>query len=140
MTRTEWDNDEILERFHDWLAQTSQEIADLEDAGAMEPWADGDDLTPPPAALPETGLLQVVEALTAMRQELKLQTRNGRSLEEAVEAARQSLDVAKRQFQSVQAAKRRVPAAPPCRWRKRWPGWMNRWGGARRPLRSRAAN
>jgi hypothetical protein len=45
----------------------------------------------------------VVEALTAMRHELKLQTRNGRSLEEAVHSARQDLDVAMRQFQSVQA-------------------------------------
>ena len=38
-----------------------------------------------------------------MRHELKLQTRNGRSLEESVQAARQSLDAAMRQFQSVQA-------------------------------------
>ena len=57
----------------------------------------------PETRLPEAGLLQVVEALTAMRHELKLQTRNGRSLEEAVQGARQSLDAAMRQFQSVQA-------------------------------------
>ncbi len=60
-------------------------------------------VTPLPETRPEAGLLQVVEALTAMRHELKLQTRNGRSLEEAVQGARQSLDVAMRQFQSVQA-------------------------------------
>jgi molecular chaperone GrpE (heat shock protein) len=53
--------------------------------------------------MPDAGLLQVVETLTAMRHELKLQTRNGRSLEESLQGARQSLDAAMRQFQSVQA-------------------------------------
>ena len=106
MTRTDWHDDEILERFRSWLAQTSQEIDALPDAGGMEMPASGDAADSVPETRPETGLLQVVEALTAMRHELKLQTRNGRSLEEAVQGARQSLDVAMRQFQSVQAARR----------------------------------
>jgi molecular chaperone GrpE len=103
MTRTDWHDDEILERFRSWLAQTSQEIDALPDAGGMEMPASGDAGDSPPETRPEAGLLQVVEALTAMRHELKLQTRNGRSLEEAVQGARQNLDAAMRQFQSVQA-------------------------------------
>jgi molecular chaperone GrpE len=103
MIPTSWHHDEILERFRSWLAQTAEEIDAVQVAGAMEILAHGDASAAAGEALPETGLLQVVEALTAMRHELKLQTRNGRSLEEAVQGARQSLDVAMRQFQSVQA-------------------------------------
>lgn len=103
MTRSDWHDDEILERFRSWLAQTSQEIDALPDAGGMEMPASGDAGDSLPETRPAAGLLQVVEALTAMRHELKLQTRNGRSLEEAVQGARQSLDAAMRQFQSVQA-------------------------------------
>lgn len=98
MMRSEWDNDEIVERFRDWLNHTAREIHDLGEAGHASDEADG-----AAAEWPATGLLQVVEALTAMRHELKLQTRSGRSLEESLQAARQSLDAAMRQFQSVQA-------------------------------------
>jgi hypothetical protein len=103
MIPTNWHHDEMLDRFRSWLAQTAEEIDAVQVSGAMEMPADSDASAAPGETLPETGLLQVVEALTTMRHELKLQTRNGRSLEEAVQSARQSLDVAMRQFQSVQA-------------------------------------
>ncbi|MHB8865690.1 MAG: nucleotide exchange factor GrpE [Pirellulaceae bacterium] len=99
MTRMDWEKGEILDQFRDWLAQTTREIDDLDNASIPGLWKQEDD--PPP--LPETGLLPLVEAVTAMRHELKLQTRNGRLLEESVQAARQNLDAAMRQFQSVQA-------------------------------------
>ncbi|MEQ8787729.1 MAG: nucleotide exchange factor GrpE [Pirellulaceae bacterium] len=54
-------------------------------------------------SLPQVGLLDVVESLTAMRHELKLQTKSSRGLESTVEQARQALDVAIREFQSVQS-------------------------------------
>ncbi len=108
------EHEEILSRVRDWLTRTSREVADVQDAGGCDAqYADRGDLNAgcvgtrdPAPARPEIGLLQVVEALTAMRHELKLQTKNGRSLEESLEAARQSLDAAMRQFQSVQACER----------------------------------
>ena len=102
--RSEWENDEIVEQFRDWLTRhvprdPATSTRPMK-AAMTEVRADAERSA---AEWPATGLLQVVEALTAMRHELKLQTRNGRSLEESVQAARQSLDAAMRQFQSVQA-------------------------------------
>ncbi|QDU98740.1 nucleotide exchange factor GrpE [Lignipirellula cremea] len=89
MTRSPWENEQILQQFGDWLTETAGEAA-----AAGEP-------NDPPPALPAVGLLQVVEALTAMRQELKLQTKSSRGLEDSLQQARQGLDEAIRQFQSV---------------------------------------
>jgi len=103
MMRSEWENDEIVEQFRDWLSFTSREIRDLDEVDETGHEALETEDERSAAEWPATGLLQVVEALTAMRHELKLQTRNGRSLEDSVQAARQSLEAAMRQFQTVQA-------------------------------------
>jgi hypothetical protein len=103
MMRSEWENNEIVEQFRGWLSQTSREIHDLDEFDETGDEAIEAEAERSVAEWPVTGLLQVVEALTSMRHELKLQTRNGRSLDESVQAARQSLEAAMRQFQSVQA-------------------------------------
>jgi molecular chaperone GrpE len=101
MTRTWWDNDEILHQFRDWLTQTGEEIDALEETrnGTAVLIGEADDVSDP---LPEIGLLQVVEALTALRQEVKLETRSSRGLKETVETALQGMDTAQRSFESVQ--------------------------------------
>ncbi|MCA9153383.1 MAG: nucleotide exchange factor GrpE [Planctomycetales bacterium] len=53
--------------------------------------------------LPTVGLLSLVEAFTALRHELKLQTKGARGLESQVEAALGGLDSARRQLESVRS-------------------------------------
>ncbi len=55
------------------------------------------------AELPQVGLLDVVEALTAMRHESKLQTKSSRGLEESVQSSIAALELAIEQFRSAQA-------------------------------------
>lgn len=101
MTRTWWDNDEILNQFRDWLTQTGEEMDALEEShnGTAVLVGETDDVSDP---LPEIGLLQVVEALTALRQEVKLETRSSRGLKETVETALQGMEAAQRSFESIQ--------------------------------------
>jgi molecular chaperone GrpE len=75
------------------VSQATQVCCDTSDVGAAGSVAD----------LPVVGLRQLVEAFTALRHEAKLQTKSTRGLEDAVQAALQGLDHAKRQFQAVQA-------------------------------------
>lgn len=114
MTRTWWENEAILSQFRDWLTQTADELEALDDNPQQGLWAecehagepargDADPRDEPALDLPEVGLLAVVEALTATRHELKLQTKGTRSLEAAVEKSLAGLDAASRAFQSVQA-------------------------------------
>lgn len=84
------------------VADDAQPLEDAFTAGEEEDIED-DDETAAVESLPEVGLLEVVETLTAMRHELKLQTKSSRGLESAVEQARQGLDVAIREFHSVRA-------------------------------------
>jgi len=51
--------------------------------------------------VPNIGLLQVVEALTAMRHELKLHTKSARSVEQAVEQAVAAMQTTVRQLQAT---------------------------------------
>jgi len=111
MTHHIRDHNAILNQFHNWLSQTSAEIDALESLAdqeldhefdsAFSP-AQSDDPGPP---LPG-GLLQLAEAFTALRHEIKLQTRGSRNLEAAVEQSLQGLDTASREFRSVQAKER----------------------------------
>jgi molecular chaperone GrpE len=96
MTRSWWENEDILRQFRDWLSQTAQEV-DALDADSGQVSADASECAP------AAGLLQVVEALTAMRHEVKLQTKSSRGLEESLQTARQGLDDAIRHFRSVQS-------------------------------------
>jgi molecular chaperone GrpE len=102
MTRTWWDNEAILKQFRDWLSRTAQEV-DVLDEGASTVSSDGCGQNRASREVPIAGLKQVVEALTAMRHESKLQTKSSRGLEESVQSARQGLDDAIRHFRSVQS-------------------------------------
>lgn len=120
MTRTWWENEEIIRQFRDWLAQTAEEIEALDEHGEEDPFSDrGDEASvslpdtdtwdeygEPARELPVVGLLQLVEAFTALRHELKLQTKGARHLESSVEQALAGLNTASRVFQSAQADER----------------------------------
>ncbi len=85
------DTEDILRRFQQWLTQTNQE---LEQAEEPQPAAE--------APSPPVGLLQLIEAFTALRHELKLQTKSARGLEESLQTALGGLDRAMEQFRGVQ--------------------------------------
>lgn len=85
------EQEEILRRFQEWLTQTNRELEQLDD----EPSATAD---PTQAA----GLLPLVEAFTALRHELKLQTKSARGLEESLQTALTGLDRAIERFDSVE--------------------------------------
>jgi molecular chaperone GrpE len=69
------ENDEqLLDHFRNWLLKTRQEAAEVEEAAGDAP-------------APRFGLDRLVEEFTALRHEIKLQTRGARSLEEKLEAA-----------------------------------------------------
>ncbi len=87
------EQEEILRRFQEWLTQTNR---DLERA-ADEPFESADAAPPPPA-----GLLTLVEAFTALRHELKLQTKSARGVEESLQTAVAGLDRAMERFSSVE--------------------------------------
>lgn len=131
MTRSWWENEEIIRGFRNWLTHTADEIEAMEEGDRPtddgpspdEPsWPSDDENTSrpedggnfpsaneadprdePAPDLPEVGLLQLVEAFTAMRHELKLQTKGSRNLEASVARSLEGLDAASRTFQSVQA-------------------------------------
>jgi molecular chaperone GrpE len=85
----------ILEKFRDWL-----EDARIEANGQKEIEPALDSLPGPPSR--EFGIIDLVEEFTALRHELKLQTKSGRGLieqtENTVTALRQAID----QFRSVE--------------------------------------
>lgn len=85
------DTEDILRRFQQWLTQTNH---DLEQAAEGLPGAE--------ASAPPVGLLQLIEAFTALRHELKLQTKSARGLEDSLQAALGGLDRAIEQFRGVQ--------------------------------------
>lgn len=82
------ETDVIVARFRQWLAGLQEEA---KSAGAADAVPDG----------PEVGLLDLVQAFTALRQEIKLQTRGTRNLAEQVTPALAGLDRAAEQFRSV---------------------------------------
>ena len=109
MTRTWWDNEEILHQFREWLTQTGAELEALDgEASEHDAGAGGDETVDP---LPDVGLLQVVEAFTALRHELKLETRSTRGLQETVQSALQGMAAAQRSLESVQAREREAALA-----------------------------
>ncbi len=90
------DNDEqILDRFRDWLRTTRLEAAEVGESSNGEPES--------PAEARRIGLDRLIEEFTALRHELKLQTRGARSLEERVESSLATLAAASSLFQSVAA-------------------------------------
>jgi molecular chaperone GrpE len=105
--RSWYDNEELLRRFREWLARSDAEIYAFSQERAELPRDAGDDDLPdddpPDDDLPEVGLLQLIESFTALRQELKLQTKGARGLEENVQQALAGLVEATEQLHTVEA-------------------------------------
>ncbi len=102
--RTWRENEAMIEQFRDWLSQTRYEARSLADVeAARAAGLDGTQTFVAEEPLPKIGFLQVVEALTALRQEAKLHTKSQRGLQEAAEAALGGLHEAIRRFEAVRA-------------------------------------
>lgn len=102
------DDEAVLSRFRHWLGE----------ARAEADWL-GDDSSSPVAEGPEVGLYRLVEEFTALRQEVKLQTKSARGLHDEADALltalRQSIEqfrsVAPKEEQAAQAAARPLAEA-----------------------------
>jgi molecular chaperone GrpE len=93
--------EDILERFRDWLAETDEAVEQPHIADSEAAMLGG---AHAPRAVPHSlGYVQLVEALTALRQDVKLQTKSARGVEEAAVATLQGLDRAIEQLRSVPA-------------------------------------
>jgi len=121
MTRFWSENEDALDRFREWLSETADDIEalDASDFDAVDrEFADehlselngedrgGEENDAAPREVPTIGLLQLVESFTAMRHELKLQTKGTRGLEASVEKSLAGLDAASRDFHATQANER----------------------------------
>ena len=76
-------DEQLLEQFRQWLNETRREAASLSES-----------TTESPAPAAAVGLDRLVEEFTALRHEIKLQTRGARGLEERLEGALGALDQA----------------------------------------------
>jgi molecular chaperone GrpE len=87
------DDEALLSRFRDWLRDARLEAEGL----------NGDlvDVDPSTGAEPDVGLYRLVEEFTALRHELKLETKGARGLNEQVDALLPTLRQAIEQFRSV---------------------------------------
>ena len=88
-------DERILDQFRAWLQETRQE------SRAARPEAKSTTSDVP--AVPGFGLERLVEEFTALRHELKLQTRSARGLEEIVQASLETLTDAATTFRSASA-------------------------------------
>jgi molecular chaperone GrpE len=86
----------ILDRFREWLSAARIEGGRLDRLG-VGPGSEGDE----PQA--EVGIIDLVEEFTALRHELKLQTKSGRGLLEQTETLLAALRQAIEQFRSVES-------------------------------------
>src|SRR5688500_11737270 len=82
------ETEDVIERFRDWLAATSEELRTSDVRDLAQRLASG---AAEPAARGGVGLLQVVETMTALRQDLKLESKAVHSLRETTEAALEGL-------------------------------------------------
>ena len=83
----------VLARFHQWLAEARADAANSA-ASVLEQEAEHDSCRP-------FGLIDLVEEFTALRQELKLQTKSTRGLQEQAESLLPPLRQAIEHFRSV---------------------------------------
>jgi molecular chaperone GrpE len=90
------DDEQLLSRFRQWLQETRAET-ERRDREGSEPLPNDDAVD-----VREIGLYQVIEEFTALRHELKLQTRSARSLQEQTDASLSALREAIDAFRSVQ--------------------------------------
>jgi molecular chaperone GrpE len=88
------DNEAVLGRFRQWLEETRREAESL--PGDAEVSAEPSDARP-------VGLLQLVEEFTALRHEVKLQTKSSRGVAERTEQALAVMQQAMELFRSVEA-------------------------------------
>lgn len=100
--RTWYENEDILQQFRNWVTQTDDEIRALPTDEVAEPELAASISGAPRSEAKPIGLLQLVEAFTALRHEVKLQTKSARALEESLQMALERLDSAARQMQAVQ--------------------------------------
>jgi molecular chaperone GrpE len=97
--RASGDVEEVIDRFRRWLEEARAQAAAL---GSDGPHAvDGPD-EHAGSPRPEFGLINLVEEFTALRHELKLQTKSGRGLIEQTESMVAALRQAIEQFRSVE--------------------------------------
>jgi molecular chaperone GrpE len=89
------DIEDLLARFRQWLADARLE------ADRLDRFADGPGAEPT-AAQAELGIVDLVEEFTALRHELKLQTKSGRALLDQTETILAALRQAVEQFRSVE--------------------------------------
>ncbi len=89
------DDDPLLARFRDWLEEARAESDEPLDGADAALQCDVD-------ARP-VGLYDIVAEFTALRQELKLETKGARSLREETDAAISALREASEQFRSIDA-------------------------------------
>jgi molecular chaperone GrpE len=92
------DIDAVLDRFRRWLEAARGEAGQLGANGV----SDGHAADDPGGDRPEFGLVNLVEEFTALRHELKLQTKSGRGLIEQTESTVAALRQAIEQFRSVE--------------------------------------
>ncbi|HUT11985.1 MAG TPA: nucleotide exchange factor GrpE [Thermoguttaceae bacterium] len=88
------DEETVLARFSQWLDETAAEAESIDD---RRPAHDE------PPELPSVGLLQFVEEFTALRHELKLETKSSRNLAERTETMLTAMEQAVEAFRSVDA-------------------------------------
>jgi len=87
------DKETVLAKFGRWLDETGAEV----DSAALEPSRNGQ------VEPPQVGLYQLVEEFTALRHELKLQTKSSRNLAERNQESLQAMQEATELFRSVEA-------------------------------------
>lgn len=92
------DDEALLARFRQWLDETRDEAErlDASEAGLEPAQADA-----PQADVPDVGLRRLVEEFTALRHEVKLQTKGTRGLQEQAEGLLAGLQQAIDQFRSI---------------------------------------
>ena len=87
------EEEQMLNRFREWLDTTHAEMGVLA----------AEDPTQVSAEVRSVGLFDVVEAFTALRQEVKLQTKSSRTVQDCADSAIVALETAIERFNGVEA-------------------------------------
>ncbi len=102
----------VLARFHQWLAEARADAASSA-ASAIEPQAE-------PESHRQFGLVDLVEEFTALRQELKLQTKSTRGLQEQAESLLPPFARRSNTFARLHPGKNRRHGLPANQSPRRW--------------------
>ncbi len=90
------EQEQMLNRLREWLDTTRAEVEQLSDEDVNEIAAD----------VRVVGLYDVIEAFTALRQEVKLQTKSSRTVQSSADSAITSLETAIDRFNSIETDER----------------------------------